>query len=92
MLLTVQSPIRPGPVPRRNGTDPQACGKPISNHALETSPRAHSCEEVYPTSLAVLLDDPAIALWASEAAARYHVTSLDALGLLAQALLVGADR
>jgi hypothetical protein len=37
---------------------------------------------------ALLLEEPAVALWASEAAARYGLSALAALGLLAQALLL----
>jgi hypothetical protein len=44
------------------------------------------------TQFSVLLDDPAIALWARDAAARYDVSVLDALGLLAQALADPTDQ
>ena len=39
----------------------------------------------------VLLEEPAIALWAAEAAAKYQVSALGALGLLAHALLVDGE-
>jgi hypothetical protein len=39
----------------------------------------------------VLLDEPAVALWASEAAERYGISALHALRLLAQALVLDAQ-
>jgi hypothetical protein len=44
------------------------------------------------TMFAGLLDDPAIALWAAEASAKYRVSALGAIGLLAHALLVDGER
>jgi hypothetical protein len=40
------------------------------------------------SSLEGLLEDPAIATWAREAASERRITRLDALGLLAQALVL----
>ena len=48
--------------------------------------------EIDVTAFARLLEDPAIALWAGEAAFKYQVSALGALGLLAHALLVDGDR
>jgi len=44
------------------------------------------------TMFAGLLDDPAIALWAAEASAKYRVSALGAIGLLAHALLVDGEQ
>ena len=44
------------------------------------------------TMFAGLLDDPAIALWAAEASAKYQVSALGAIGLLAHALLVDGEQ
>ena len=41
--------------------------------------------EINVTAIAGLLEDPAIALWAREAAFKYQVSALGALGLLAHA-------
>jgi hypothetical protein len=41
-----------------------------------------------PSVLSVLLDDPAIALWANEASASYRISPLEALAVLGCALLV----
>ncbi len=41
-------------------------------------------------TFSVLLEDPDIALWAKEAGSRYRISSLDALGVLAHALVVDA--
>jgi hypothetical protein len=40
---------------------------------------------------ASLLEDPAIEQWASESAARYGVSTIEALRVLAQALLLDAQ-
>jgi hypothetical protein len=48
--------------------------------------------EIDVTAFAGLLEDPAIGLWAGEAAFKYQVSALGALGLLAHALLVDGDR
>jgi hypothetical protein len=40
----------------------------------------------------ILLDEPAFALWAGEASLRYEVSALDALELLAYALLLDGER
>ena len=44
------------------------------------------------TMFAGLLDDPAIALWAAEASAKYRVSALGAIGLLAHAILVDGEQ
>ena len=44
------------------------------------------------SAFSVLLDDPEIALWANETGLRCRISSLEALGILAGALLIDARR
>ena len=54
--------------------------------------RMREVQQIDPTKFAGLLEEPSIALWAGEAAAKYQVSALDALGLLAHALFVDGER
>jgi hypothetical protein len=44
------------------------------------------------SAFSVLLDDPEIARWANETGLRYRISCLEALGVLAHALVVDARR
>jgi hypothetical protein len=67
-----------------------------SQNHKDRSPRdeesARTATQVDVTMFARLLDEPAIAQWAAEAAVRFQVSALGALGLLAHALLIDAER
>jgi hypothetical protein len=53
----------------------------------ETPAAPTSGSETDPRRLSVLLEDPLIAIWATETARKYAISSLHALELLADALV-----
>jgi hypothetical protein len=78
-------------------TSPQldSVASPPSGHSGRSRHGGGSSREatqIDVTMFAGLLDDPAIALWAAEASAKYQVSALGAIGLLAHALLVDGER
>jgi hypothetical protein len=44
------------------------------------------------SAFSVLLDDPEIARWANETGLRYRISRLEALGVLAHALVIDTRR
>jgi hypothetical protein len=61
--------------------------------AESTQPAANNPVVVCdPTLYVALLEDPALSFWAREAGAKYLVSDVEALWLLAQALLLDGER
>jgi len=58
--------------------------------SLQTASPAHGQQQsrVDALGFSVLLDDPEIALWANETCSRYRISCLEALSVLAHALVV----
>ena len=70
---------------KRHACSPSLSREALAPRGLEKDAQDESSDG---SGLAILLEEPAIALWASEAAARYGVSALHALGMLAEALLL----
>jgi hypothetical protein len=94
MALTIEVPVRSSSVGLLGGSLPRdrrdvydaESAEPTAaiEHVPIQSRRAGRME--------VLLDEPAFALWATEASLRYEVSTLDALELLAYALFLDGER
>jgi hypothetical protein len=88
MTVAVESTFQPIPMrvessyvsgERTDSPDPDRQGRASANEdGVKSTFNANGCE--------VLLGEPAIGLWASEAATKYGMTAVDALELLAFAL------
>jgi len=87
MTITVSTP----PQSELALASPRVPRKPIVRSRPERS-TLREIPQIDVMMFAELLEDPAIALWAGEAATKYQVSALGALGLLAHALLVDSDR
>jgi hypothetical protein len=75
-------------------TAPPAAPAPASRHQHligEECKQDGTCETAEGSRFAPLLEEPAVALWASEAASRYGISMCESLGLLAHALLLDAE-
>jgi hypothetical protein len=94
MTMTVESAARPNPMRMessyecREFTDSDEAeigeGRSARGRGVKSSFSVCGCQ--------VLLEEPAIGLWASEAATKYGVTAADALELLAYALFLDGEK
>jgi hypothetical protein len=94
MALTIDVPVRSGSLWYSGDSLPGGW------HGLRDHELREPAVIIEPTPLRsfnadrveMLLDEPAFALWATEASLRYEVSTLDALELLAYALFLDGER
>lgn len=93
MTLTVEFPTQLESTSYEGGYLPDASDRSVGEDVRPDSLHGHrSCQSFNADRVGMLLEEPAIALWAMEAASRYQVTKVDALELLAYALFLDGER
>jgi hypothetical protein len=93
MTLAIESMTRTKSISHQHGCASDRSDAPVDREGhLVCLDERRPCQRFNADRVGSLLEDPAIALWASEAAAKYEVSTTDALALLAYALFLDGER